>query len=396
MHVLIVGASTRAAAESAALAGFEVTAIDGYGDLDQHPSVRALSMPRDFGRPFSPRAAARAAGSVTCDAVVYLSSFENDPRAVARLASGRALWGNRPSVLRAARDPRALSECLRRHGLRTPRVYMNDPNPPNYPNPPNPPNPPNYPNCPNLPNDFLVKPLRSGGGLGVRRWRQGDPVPQGCYLQERVEGTPGSVVFAAAAGRAVVIGVTRQLVGEPAFGAEGHRYCGSVLTTGEARSPSARRLAECAADLACVVSERFDLVGVNGIDFIDEAGVPVAVEINPRWCASMELVERAFGLSVFRAHAAACETSTLPSPNDLSVRTGRAVIAKAVVFAKRDVVVGDTRRWIGDTSVRDVPGPAEEIAAGRPICTVFADGPDEPVCMAALVERAERVYAQTG
>ena len=78
--VLIVGLSTRAAAESAARAGFSVTAIDAYGDLDQHPSVRCLSMPHDFGAPFGPRALARAARGIESDALVYLSSLENHPR----------------------------------------------------------------------------------------------------------------------------------------------------------------------------------------------------------------------------------------------------------------------------------------------------------------------------
>ncbi len=50
-RVLIAGVSTRAAAESAANAGFTVTALDAFGDLDQHPSVRSLSLPRDFAAP---------------------------------------------------------------------------------------------------------------------------------------------------------------------------------------------------------------------------------------------------------------------------------------------------------------------------------------------------------
>ena len=86
-RVLIAGVSTRAAAESAARAGFSVTAIDAFADLDQHASVRAVSLGRDF----SAEGAARAAQSIECDAVVYLSSFENHPAAVSRLAAGRAL-----------------------------------------------------------------------------------------------------------------------------------------------------------------------------------------------------------------------------------------------------------------------------------------------------------------
>src|SRR5689334_24814898 len=105
VRVLVAGVSTRAAAESAAQAGFDVTALDAFGDLDQHPSVRALSLPRDFHAQFTPAAAARAARTIAGDAVVYASSFENHPAAVQALAAGRALWGNAPAVIRVVRDP---------------------------------------------------------------------------------------------------------------------------------------------------------------------------------------------------------------------------------------------------------------------------------------------------
>ena len=120
-RVLIAGVSTRAAAESAAQAGFDVTALDAFGDLDQHPSVRSLSLPRDFGARFTASAAARAARDIACDAVAYLSSFENHPRAVASARPlGRALWGNPPDVLRRVRDPFLLAGRLRRRGFATP------------------------------------------------------------------------------------------------------------------------------------------------------------------------------------------------------------------------------------------------------------------------------------
>ena len=77
-------------------------------------------------------------------------------------------------------------------------------------------------------NDWLLKPLSSGGGHGIRPWRR-TTVPKGCYLQQRIDGRPGSVVFVAADGRAVPLGVSRQLIGDQRFGAGGVRYCGSIL-----------------------------------------------------------------------------------------------------------------------------------------------------------------------
>src|SRR5262245_38224750 len=168
-RVLIAGISTRAAAESAARAGFDVTALDAFGDLDQAPSVRALSVIRDFGMRFTPHAAARASRTIDCDAIAYLSSFDNHPRAVARLAAGRALWGNAPEVLRRVRDPFLLASVLKRNGIVTPRVTMS------------------HSESSAAIDEWAVKPLRSGGGVGISRLATGRAVPRGSYLQEFID-----------------------------------------------------------------------------------------------------------------------------------------------------------------------------------------------------------------
>jgi predicted ATP-grasp superfamily ATP-dependent carboligase len=384
-RVLIAGVSTRAAAESAARAGFAVTAIDAFGDLDQHPSVRGISLTRDLGVPVSARSAAHAARTIECDAVAYLSSFDNHPGAVATLAAGRRLWGNAPAVLRRVRDPMLVARALRQRGSAAPDVYalpssgpaVVDSRPPSGDD-----------------RRWLVKPLASGGGHRVRPWREAMRLPRGCYLQELVDGTPGSVAFVAAGGRAVPLGVSRQLIGEDAFGASGYRYCGSILAAADELFARDEALVHAACALARAVAAEFDLVGVNGVDFIECRGVPYAIEVNPRWSASMELVEQAHDLSVFGAHAAACGTGALPEFDFTSARSSAGAVGKAVVFARRDVAVGDTRAWLEDRSVRDVPHPGERIRAGRPVCTVFAADRDDASCHAALVGRAERVYEQ--
>jgi uncharacterized protein len=410
-RVVIAGVSARAAAESAARAGFDVTAIDAFADLDQHPAVQSRSIPR----PFTARAAARAARSIDCDAVAYLSNFENHPVDVRTLAAGRELWGNPPAVLRRVRDPMCLARALRDRGIAGPEVRLpptrvarrrasptavadamavrrsfmrrrkqsEGGRPDTTGDVHNPDTTTDHP-------DWLVKPLASGGGHAVRPWHRGIPVPRDCYLQELIAGTPGSVVFVAAAGRAAPLGVSHQLIGDRAFGATGCQYCGNILAP--ARDDDA--LVDAACTLARAVSEEFGLAGVNGIDFVARDGRPYAVEVNPRWTASMELVERAYGLSVFASHAAACADGTLPDFDLVQARRGPRAAGKAVVFAREDVTIGDTYAWIGDATVRDVPHPGERIHAGRPVCTVFAAGDDRASCYVALVRRADRVYAE--
>jgi uncharacterized protein len=370
-HVLVAGVSTRAAAESAARAGFRVTAIDAFADIDQHPSVTAHSLPRTF----SAHAAAQAGRGVECDAVTYLSSFENHPKAVATLARGRILWGNPPAVLRRVRDPLALARALRERGFAVPAVRSGNPGTLEPGNPGT---------------SWLLKPVSSGGGRRVRRWSPGTRVPRGCYLQEFVEGMPGSVVFAAARGRSVPLGISRQLVGDHAFGATGYQYCGSLLMPYDDTDSEA-------VALSAAVAGEFGLAGVNGIDFISRGGRAYAVEVNPRWSASMELVELAYGISVFGAHAAACARGQLPDFDLSAAGCGAQVLGKAVVFARQDVVIGDTSAWLpaapAPPALRDIPRAGERIAGGRPVCTVFASGDGVAECHAALVERARQVYA---
>jgi len=389
----MAGVSTRAAAESAARAGYRVTAVDAFGDLDQHASVEARVVP---GR-FTAAAAARAARGIDCDAVAYLSSFENHSAAVRLLASGRSLWGNPVDVLRRVRDPLALARALARRGLDVPSVRAAEDTLPH--------------GSAERDTSWLAKPLASGGGRRVRRWRPqgGVGLPRGFYLQEFIDGTPASVVFAAAHGRAVPLGMSWQLVGERAFGASGYQYCGSILTgAADSSIAPADRLVENACALARAVAEEFRLVGVNGVDFIARGDRAVAVEVNPRWSASMELVERGYGLSMFGAHAAACAAGALPAFDLSAARRGSNAIGKAIVFARHDVLVGDTRAWVsppGDpvpaprtdiaaAEIRDVPRPGDRIAAGSPVCSVIAAGRDRADCHAALIRAADGIYAR--
>src|SRR5882672_8602639 len=249
----LAGGATRGFAESAARAGYEVVAVDGFGDLDLVACATEVHVVRARGR-FSARAAAAAVRDVSCEAAVYGASFENHPGAVRALAANRPLWGDPPAVLTRARDPRRLARVVGDAGLPGPRVRYTRP-------------------APGARGGWLVKPLRSGGGDGVAVWRRGAPVPRGSYLQERIAGVTGSIVFAADGRRAVPLGLSRILAGESAFGGDGFRYCGSILgSAGDPQFAADARLLERATLLAQEVTRAFGLVGMNGVDFIARRG----------------------------------------------------------------------------------------------------------------------------
>src|SRR5256885_405472 len=152
------------------------------------------------------------------------------------------------------------------------------------------------------------------------------------------------------------------LVGDRAFGASGFRYCGSILVGRDTVFDEAFEL--FAADFTTCLTEGFGLRGVNGIDFVERRGHLHPIELNPRYTASMELVERAYSLSIFDVHVRAC-LGELPAFDLAAARTKRGSVGKAIVYARRDVTMGDTRPWLEDDDLRDIPAPGERIARGR-------------------------------
>jgi predicted ATP-grasp superfamily ATP-dependent carboligase len=167
---------------------------------------------------------------------------------------------------------------------------------------------------------------------------------------------------------------------------------GNILAPlSDSHLPRSHDLLSRATALAEAATVEFGLRGVNGIDFVASDGVPFLVELNPRYSASLELVERAFGLSIFQMHIQGC-LNQLPSRCALPSRFR--AIGKAVVYARRGVRVGDTRAWLDDPTVADIPRPGESIASGQPICTVFARGRTASECETALAARAGRIYSE--
>jgi len=297
------------------------------------------------------------ARELSYDAVVYCGGLENHPGVVAELARDRVLLGNAPDALRRVRDPRALFRYLDGRGIAVPDTrFTTDP----------------------LPDAgrWLLKPARGGGGQGVRLW-EGQRLTSSQVLQELVDGVSASASFVADGRRSVVLGWTEQF-----HRPRGFRYAGNVMPLD---GPEAARQEVSA--IADALTREYGLRGLNGFDFVLRGDRPVLVEVNPRYCASMELVERASGTSVFGLHLAGCQGQL---PDRLDEPAG--VWGKAIVYASRTVAVPDTTEWL-DRGVRDVPHPGEVIRAGQPICTVLASGSTRAACEAALRTESARIRA---
>ncbi len=348
MRLAICGASARAAAQSALAAGFEVTAADLFADADlasRCPVTKIDDWPHGFGPWLS---------ATGCDGWLMTGGLENYPDLIQEWSKQQPFLGVDPADLRIVRNPEHLAGILSNFDLPFPTTYPALPNEP-------------------LAGEWLVKRLRSAGGWGVRPWQPGTPIAHGEeVLQQRIEGTPISAVYIATVGTNTCWGITRQLIAPPWTSASGFQYAGSIgpLTL----PPASRTLVE---RTGAAVALAAGMVGVWGIDFmLAPDGTPWVLEVNPRYTASVEVIERATGQSPIGLHVAACRLEPLPKPS--SSKTAD-IWGKAYLFAPRDISPGSDftshlHQLAATGHAADIPYPNVPIPQGMPVTTLLARG----------------------
>jgi predicted ATP-grasp superfamily ATP-dependent carboligase len=370
--ILLVSVSARMLAELAVGDGYDVVALDRFGDLDLQRLCPSVSVLRDLGGRGGMRALVDAAEGIGAPSVAYGAGLENQPALVARLAADRTLLGCSPEALQRVRDPAVLGASLRAAGLAYPPTYGAA----------------DAPRRADRSRRWLRKPVRGGGGRGVREWR-GGALEGPVVVQERIAGLACSAAAVADGRSAVVLGVSEQLVGHRGLGARGYAWCGNVVPP-RLREDQQRALTVAAQAVCAHLAAGFDLRGLFGVDLVWDGRRAWVVEVNPRPTGSLECIEAAHGVRVFAAHVASCG-GRLPSiaPNPSPPRAA----GKAILFATEDVRVGDTRRWPA-RGIRDLPHPGEQVEAGHPICTVISVQDSPHAVLADLEARAAGLRAE--
>ncbi len=339
-RVLVVAVSARMLAQLAVADGYEVVALDRFGDVD----LGAVAVTQTAA---NNDALVTLADRIEADAVVYGAGLENRPDLVARLADGRELLGTPAERLPAVRDPWAVAAAAAAAGVRAPETRG-----------------PNV--VATRSGGWLRKPRAGGGGRRVRRWA-GGRLRADEILQRHVPGMSCSAVAVADGRDAVVLGLTEQL----------HRgrfeWMGNITPP---RLPAAQ-LAELDGRWRAVCAEvaaRFAVRGAFGVDGIWDGRELWVLEVNPRPTASLELFEAdAFAAHVRGARGVSVLTSGAPA-------TSRCAKVKLVLFADRDLRAPDPNWWPAGL-VRDIPHRGELIRRGSPVCTLYSATAD-PVPLA--------------
>jgi len=393
---IILGASARGAAGSVVRAGGAPWAVDLFADRD----TQAMGHVRRVRR--YPAGLLEKVWSIPGAPVLLTGAMERHPAVVRAIERRHPLIGPNAAQMQAMRCPmvwRAMPPTAR---WRVPAIAFD------------------------RPERFEAGRRASAGGrrlVGgarwiVKRWRSGRclgwytpgrRLGAGRYLQEYAPGMAMGAVYRVCGGRAELFGVTRQIVGEPAFRAPRWAYAGSIGPV----SLDADQRAALAAAGQWLLSVTGPFEGVFGSDVVrDIAGDLWPIEANPRYTASVELCECLQGRAALagmgglpgEAHAAAprrvgVAASAAPAepwestPRGFAVRPeSAAFLAKGVLFSPIDARLPRAGRLLPRGVMADIPQPWRRIRRGGPICTLFASGDSHEASLAQLRETSRTIY----
>jgi predicted ATP-grasp superfamily ATP-dependent carboligase len=350
--LILVGASIRAAAFSSWRAGYEPIGFDLFADRDLRAHASVSMIPRHEYPHRLPEYFAQTPPAPW----MYTGGLENHPALIDALAAQRPLWGCDGKSLRVVRTPERLRDILRREGIAVPELRIDVPETGGM-------------------DRWLTKPRRGSGGTGISFWDGKRLVSsRDFYFQKWIAGRSVAAIYCARPSQTQLLGVTEQLVGVRWLGARPFAYCGSIGPL-ELPGVSLQHLQR----LGQVLADQTGLRGFFGVDLVEHDGCYYVIEVNPRYTASVEVLEYATGQSLFLEHAAVFDSPIgTPTPPTQAPR----MVGKAILYATRRFTFPDSGPWDNDVHrpadefrhFGDIPMPGSALEPGWPVLTLFAEG----------------------
>jgi len=373
-NVLVMGLDVVSLASSARKAGYQVYAVDYFGDQDLKDlcrKTRSIIRQRagetcgQLNTNFSPRALIQLTKDLLksneVEATLLSSGLEDSSEVLFELNDLVPILGNPPDVIQKVRNKTKFFQELERLGIPHPETATAK----------------NFEEAREKSKDLgfpvVVKPFKGFGGAGVREARNAQELKKAfrdaalfdnkVLIQEHVSGTPASASLISSTDKAVVLTLNEQLLGMREVGQrEPFGYCGNVVPL-----LATTTITDACKSVVGKVVLHFGLVGSNGVDLVvSEEGVPYVMEVNPRFQGTLECVERVLRTNIVRAHVDACVEGILPT---ISKKTSIFCI-RLILFAPQRSIAPNLSTFNG---VRDIPLPGVIIEKGEPVCSIVVE-----------------------
>lgn len=383
--VLVAGFNTRPLVYSLNRAGYEVYAIDFFGDLDLYPyvkdcliltkkvSVNYDSVKNNYSQYLPllilellekyPKIEYLIIGSGLDDAieerVLVLKEVKRKKYKILNL-------NNELEAIKKSRDIDFIFSFLIKGGFNVPKtISFNEVKTKG-----------NELKCP-----FMLKKKRGSGGTNVYKIQNESDLtftinlinkdgfdPKEWQMQEYIEGNPVSCTTISNGKESEVISVNRQIIGDKYLNApKEFMYCGNVVPAKVFEEEK-----NLIVDISLKLSTELGLKGINGFDFVLNNHYPYLMEINPRIPGSIRASEEAMNINLLDLHI---KSFTEDGWEFVKKTLNNAKIeyftTKMIYFAPKEIdkklisIINDLEY------VHDKSEPVKTIYKSEPVCSVL-------------------------
>ncbi|MCQ8118958.1 ATP-grasp domain-containing protein [Methylomonas rosea] len=350
--LLVIAKSARMLVQMCVDSGCEVVAIDCFVDSDTRQMAKQTYQVSSLAWDDISAAVAAVREIYGLTELLYGSGLEAYPETLSYLEEDWRIIGNSAATFHHIQDKRGFFARLDSLAIRHPLLVFTKPEDSV---------------------DWLLKPWRGEGGLGIRRCNSVDFADG--YWQRYIEGRSLSVLFAASRDEVELIGFNEQWVDD--CYSEHPFMFGGIASHAEVPVAIQTEIADCLGRLA----KSYELRGLNSLDFMLQGDNCYVLEINARISASAQL----YGKSLLMKHLQAYQNRL-----DASVELSKEPSAYQIIYAQKKVTIPERLTW--PIWVVDRPNPSAIVATGEPICSIIASGKNSGQVLDNL-HRQQRILA---
>lgn len=354
-NIILIGASVRALAFSCLRAGLEPWCLDCFADYDLVEQCQAQLLKTGY-----PESALHLLAQAPMGPVLYTGGLENYPQFLEQVQELLPIAGITGASLKKCRDVADWSEFLGRKGLRVPKVL-----------------PSGVPPLKQL--LWLAKPEKSGGGKGI--FKSQTAAEPGYFLQEFIKGQSKSAIFCFGMEGPRLLGTSLQIPPQEWLHSTQFQYSGNIGPL----EPCLKEKQEL-EQIAHHLTEYCQPKGLLNLDYILAGDRVVPLEINPRYSASMELIEYSTGQSLICQHLEASGWHHLATHESPTLPQSMLLLGKAIYYSPAPFKFPASFKGYSQKKdcwqipeFADIPHPNQKIEANQPVLTIFGNGstPDE-------------------
>jgi len=383
--VLVAGFNTRPLVYSLHRAGYEVYAVDFFGDLDLYPYIKdCLILTKKLSANYDlvknnyseylpllilelldkyPEIKYLIIGSGLDDAIeeraLILKKIKRKKYKILNL-------NNELKVIKKSRNTEFIFNFLKKLGYDVPTTVSYDEVKSNI-------NELEYP--------FIFKKKSGSGGINIYKVKKKSDFslilnlinrenfyPKDWLVQEYIEGKPVSCTIISNGVESEVISVNHQIIGDKyLYAPREFMYCGNVVPANIFAEE--RKLI---VDASLKLSIELGLKGINGFDFVLKDHYPYLMEINPRIPGSIRASEEAMNINLLVLHIKSFTGKgwefVKKTLKDAKIEN---FTTKMIFFAPKEIDKNLLNKINDLEYVHDKSEPVKNIYKSEPVCTIL-------------------------